>query len=121
MNPIIVFVEEINGLGYNNQCEYIKHKLLSLDPHEIQYIMFFKKLHVLFNDLPSHINKIIKDNRRYIYNFDSVLVGNDSYFNETRGYIRIDYTKLSNNVYFVKIPMNIYKLYIQTFIDINLI
>ena len=46
--------------------------------------MFFKKLHVLFNNLPSHINKIFKDNRRYIYNFDSVLVGNDSYFNETR-------------------------------------
>ena len=121
MNPIIVFVEEINGLGYNNQCKYIKNKLLSLDPHEIQYITFFKNLHVLFNDLPSHINKIMKDNRRYTYNFDSVLVGNDSYFKETRGYGHMDYTKLSNNVYFVKIPMNIYKLYIHTFIDINLI
>ena len=83
--------------------------------------MFFKKLHVLFNDLPSHINKIIKDNRMYIYNFESVLVGTDTYFIETRGYIRIDYTKLSNNVYLVKIPVSIYKLYIHTFIDISLI
>ena len=36
MNPIIVFGEKNDGLDYNNQCEYIKDKLLSLDPHEIQ-------------------------------------------------------------------------------------
>ena len=83
--------------------------------------MFFEKLHVLFNNLPSHIKKISRDNRRYIYNFDGVLVGNNSYFKETRGYIHIDYTKLSNNIYFVKIPIENNKLRVHTHIDINLV
>ena len=44
------FVVNFNKLSYNNQCDYIKHELLSLDLYEIQFIMFFKKLHVFFND-----------------------------------------------------------------------
>ena len=51
------FIEKFNCVTYNNKCEYIKNKLLWLDLFEIQYIMFFKKLHVLFNNLPSHIKK----------------------------------------------------------------
>ena len=121
MDYLINFCEEFNCYTYNRQCKFIKNKLLSLDLNDMQYIMFFKKLHVLFNDLPSHIKKISRDNRRYIYNFDSVLVGNNSYFNETRGYIHIDYTKLSNNIYFIKIPIENNKLCVHTHIDINLV
>ena len=55
MDYLIKIIEEFNYLGYNNQCEYIKNKLLSLDLDDIQYIMFYKKLQVLFNDLPSYI------------------------------------------------------------------
>ena len=44
------FIVNFNKLSYNNQCDYIKNKLLSLDLYEIQFIMFFKKLHVFFND-----------------------------------------------------------------------
>ena len=44
------FIENFNKLSYNKQCDYIKNKLLSLDLYEIQFIMFFKKLHVFFND-----------------------------------------------------------------------
>ena len=51
------FIEKFSCLTYNNEYEYLKNKLLSLDLFEIQYIMFFKKLHVLFNNLPSHIKK----------------------------------------------------------------
>ena len=31
-------IEEFNYLGYNNQCEYIENKFLSLDLDDIQYI-----------------------------------------------------------------------------------
>ena len=44
------FIVNFNKLSYNKQCDYIKNKLLSLDLYEIQFIMFFKKLHVFFND-----------------------------------------------------------------------
>ena len=54
------FIEKFSCLTYNNEYEYLKNKLLSLDLFKIQYIMFFKKLHVLFNNLPSHIKKIVK-------------------------------------------------------------
>ena len=57
---LIKFIEKFSCLTYNNEYEYLKNKLLSLDLFEIQYIMFFKKLHVLFNNLPSHIKKIVK-------------------------------------------------------------
>ena len=57
---LMKFIEKFNCLTYNNEYEYLKNKLLSLDLFEIQYIMFFKKLHVLFNNLPSHIKKIVK-------------------------------------------------------------
>ena len=121
MDFLINFCEKFNCYTYKRQFEFIKNKFLSLDLDDIRYIMFFKKLHVLFNDLPSQIKRIIRDNQRYIYNFNGVLVGNDSYFSETRGYIHIDYTKLSNNIYFVKIPIENNKLYLRTYIDINLV
>ena len=54
------FIVNFNKLSYNNQCDYIKNKLLSLDLYEIQFIMFFKKLHVFFNDLPSHLKILVK-------------------------------------------------------------
>ena len=44
------FIVNFNKLSYNKQCDYIKNNLLSLDLYEIQFIMFFKKLHVFFND-----------------------------------------------------------------------
>ena len=47
MDYLINFCEEFNCYTYNRQCEFIKNKSLSLDLDDIQYIMFFKKLHVL--------------------------------------------------------------------------
>ena len=119
MQHLIKIIREFSGLCYNKQFEYIKNKLLSLDLSEIQYIMFFKNLHVLLNDLPGYISKISEDNQRYKCNFSSELGDNDDYFNETRGYIHIEYAEISSNVHFVRIAMKIYKLYIHTFIDIN--
>ena len=56
----------------------------------------------------------------YIYNFSSEL-GDNEYFKGVREFICIECVKISNNVYFVKMSMKIYKLCIHTFIDINLI
>ena len=114
------FIVNFNKLSYNNQCDYIKNKLLSLDLYEIQFIMFFKKLHVFFNDLPSHLKNISKDNKRYIYNFEGVLADDKGYFNVTRGFIHITYKMLTSNVYSVKKPIKDSKLYLKTYIDINL-
>ena len=82
-------------------------------------LCFIKKLQVVFNDLPSYIEKN-KDNQMYIYNFSSEL-GDNEYFKGVREFICIECVKISNNVYFVKMSMKIYKLCIHTFIDINLI
>ena len=57
------FIVNFNKLSYNKQCDYIKNNLLSLDLYEIQFIMFFKKLHVFFNDYlvtSKILEKIIK-------------------------------------------------------------
>ena len=78
--------------------------------------MFFKKLHLLLNDLSSHFKKIGNDNRTYIYNFAGVLSDSDAYFCVTRGFIRIEYKKISNNIYFVEIPIQNSKLYLPTYI-----
>ena len=39
---LMKFIEKFSCLTYNNEYEYLKNKLLSLDLFEIQYIMFFK-------------------------------------------------------------------------------
>ena len=114
------FIVNFNKLSYNKQCDYIKNKLLSLDLYEIQFIMFFKKLHVFFNDLSSHLKNISKDNKRYIYNFEGVLADDKGYFNLTTGFIHTTYKMLTSNVYSVKKPIKDSKLYLKTYIDINL-
>ena len=95
MDYLTTLCDEINRLNYYNQCEYIKNKLLSLDLYDIQYILFFKKLHVLFDDLHGHIKKISRDDWRDIYNFSIELADYDGYFNETRGYIHINFEKIT--------------------------
>ena len=69
---------------------------------------------MLFDDLPGHIKKISRDDRRCICNFSIELADDGGYFNETRGYIPTNYEKL-NNIYFVKIPTENNKLYIHTY------
>ena len=80
MEYLVKFIENFNSLTYSSQYNYVKNKLFSFDLYERQLIMFFKKLHVLLNNLPSHFKKISKDNRMYIYNFASVLSDTDAYF-----------------------------------------
>ena len=65
--------------------------------------------------------KISRDDRRYIYNFSIELADDGGYSNETRGYTHINHEKITNNIYFVKTPIENNKLYIHTYIDINLV
>lgn len=44
MNKIRQHIIQINCLNYNRQCNYIKKKLLSVDFHDIDHIMFLKKV-----------------------------------------------------------------------------
>ena len=80
MNYLENFIKRFYNLTYKEQCKCIENKLLSFDLYEMQFIIFFKNLHVLLNELPGHINKISKENKRYIYNFSGVLENNDGYF-----------------------------------------
>ena len=115
------FVVNFNKLTHNNQCDYINNKLLLLDLYEIQFIMLFKKLQVLFNELPNHIKNISKDNKRYIYNFEGVLADGKGCFNVTGGFAHITYKMLASNIYSVKIPIKDSKLYLKKCVDINLL
>ena len=64
------FIKKFNKLTDREQCKCIENKLLSFNLYEIQFNIFFKKLHVLLNELPDDINKISKENKRYIYKFN---------------------------------------------------
>ena len=81
--------------------------------------MFFKKLHLLFNDLPTHCKEITKDNKTYICNFTGVLSDNDEFLCVTRGLIHVKYKKLSSNIYSVKIPIKNSELYLHTYVELN--
>ena len=66
-----------------------------------------KKLHVLLQNLPSYLKKIdlkINENKGHFVNFGTNFFGN-KYFYDTRGYIRINCSKLTNNNYMVSIPI----------------
>ena len=115
------FIKSFNKLTYKEQCKCIENKLLSFDLYEIQFIIFFKKLHVLLNELPGHINKISKENKRYIYNFRGEMENNDSYFCITRGFVHINYKRLTDNIYSVKIPIKNAKTYLHAYIHIYLL
>ena len=44
------FIKNFKKLTYKEQCKCIENTLLSFDLYEIQFIIFFKKLHVLLNE-----------------------------------------------------------------------
>ena len=58
MDEIIENILRINCLSYNKQCEYVKNKLLSLDPLDITHAVFFKKLLVILQKLPKRLEKL---------------------------------------------------------------
>ena len=58
MNQITEYIAEINTRDYKNQCKYSKKKLLSYNSYNISRIIFFKTLHVIFNNIPHYLSKL---------------------------------------------------------------
>ena len=107
MDDISDYIIQISRLNQNSLYEFLKNKLLSIDPRDITHTVFFKKLYVILLNLPCYLNelnlKINESDERFI-NFWSDLNDN-RYFYDTRGFMRIKYVKLSNNRYLVSIPV----------------
>ena len=123
MYDISEYILEIRCLNHNNLKEYLENKLLSIDPFDITHTVFFKKLYVLLQNLPEYLNKLdlkINENKDHFVNFWTDFLDN-KYFYDTKGYIRINCLKLSNNGYLVSIPIKngrkvILNIEIKTFI-----
>ena len=72
MNQITEYIAEINTRDYKNQCKYLKKKLFSLSSYDINRIIFFKTLHVIFNNIPHYLSKLnieINEKKRLCCNF----------------------------------------------------
>ena len=65
MTQITEYIAQINTRNYNDQCKYIKKKLLSVISCNISRIVFFKKLHVILYNRPYYLSGLeIKINEK---------------------------------------------------------
>ena len=124
MNKIRQHIIQINCLNYNRQCNYIKKKLLSVDFHDIDHIMFLKKLQIILQELPVYLKDInikINEGDNNLFNFFYDL-DDRSYFKDSkdiRGFIRVNYIKLSNNIYQINVAVKNTPISIISYININ--
>ena len=124
MNKITQHIIQINCLQYNRQSNYIKKKLLSVDFHDIDHIMFFKKFQIILQELPVYLKDInIKINEsdnnlfNFFYDLDDRSCFKDS--KDIRGFIRVNYIKLSNNIYQISVAVKNTPIPIISYININ--
>ena len=124
MNKIRQHIIQINCLNYNRQCNYIKKKLLSVDFHDIDHIMFLKKLQIILQELPVYLKDInikINESDNNLFNLFYDL-DHRSYFKDSkdvRGFIRVNYIKLSNNIYQINVAVKNTPIPIISYININ--
>ena len=124
MNKIRQHIIQINCLNYNRQCNYIKKKLLSVDFHDIDHIMFLKKLQIILQELPVYLKDInikINESDNNLFNFFYDL-DHRSYFKDSkdiRGFIRVNYIKLSNKIYQINVAVKNTPIPIISYININ--
>ena len=124
MNKIRQHIIQINCLNYNRQCNYIKKKLLSVDFHDIDHIMFFKKFQIILQELPVYLKDInikINESDNNLFNLFYDL-DHRSYFKDSkdvRGFIRVNYIKLSNNIYQINVAVKNTPIPIISYININ--
>ena len=107
--PLTNYVTKLNKLSYKDQCMYINKKLLSMEPDDISYHTFFKKLQMMVIDLPGIFNDFIKnisigDIVTYNYSFNSCMF-DDYLFHEIKAHISIFYKRLKKDEYLVNIPV----------------
>ena len=124
MDKITKYIVQINCLNYNNQCKYVKKKLLSVDFRDINRIKFFKKLQVILQKLPVYLTEIdikINEEGNHLFNFFYEL-DDRSYFKnskDTEGFIRVNYIKLSNNLYQISVAVKNTPIPVISYININ--
>ena len=124
MDKITEYIVQINCLNYNNQCKYVKKKLLSADFCDINYIMFFKKLQVILQKLPVYLTEIdikINEEGNHLFNFFYEL-DDRSYFKDSKdikGFIRVNHIKLSNNLYQISVAVKNTPIPVISYININ--
>ena len=124
MDKITEYIVQINCLNYNNQCKYVKKKLLSVDFRDINRIKFFKKLQVILQKLPVYLTEIdikINEEGNHLFNFFYEL-DDRSYFKnskDSKGFIRVNYIKLSNNLYQISVAVKNTPIPVISYININ--
>ena len=96
MDKLVEYIMQINCLNYNNQCKYIKKKLLSVNIYDTWHIMFFKKLKVILQKLPVYLKEIdvnINEEANSLFEFFCDL-DDRSYFKDSKdikGFICVIY------------------------------
>ena len=124
MDKTTKYIVQINCLNYNYQCKYVKKKLLSVDFRDINRIKFFKKLQVILQKLPVYLTEIdikINEEGNHLFNFFYEL-DDRSYFKnskDTEGFIRVNYIKLSNNLYQISVAVKNTPIPVISYININ--
>ena len=124
MDKITKYIVQINCLNYNNQCKYVKKKLLSVDFRDINRIKFFKKLQVILQKLPVYLTEIdikINEEGNHLFNFFYEL-DDRSYFKNSKdikGFIRVNDIKFSNNIYQISVAVKNTPIPVISYININ--
>ena len=124
MNKITEYIVQTNSLNYDKQCKYLKNKLLSIDICNITDIIFFEKVQVILKKLLIYLEQIdIERNQEgnHLFNFFRGLYDR-SYFKESekiRCFIKVNYIKLSDNMYEIDVIVKKSPIPIMFYINVN--
>ena len=122
-NGYLVSIPVKNGQTIRINID-IKNKLLSIDFCDITYIMFFKKVQVILKKLPIYLKEIdieINQEGNHLFNFFHEL-DDRSYFvdnKDIKGFIRVNYVKLSDNIYQIDVIVKKSPITIISYINVN--
>ena len=122
-NGYLVSIPVKNGQTIRINID-IKNKLLSIDFCDITYIMFFKKVQVILKKLPIYLKEIdieINQEGNRLFNFFHEL-DDRSYFKDSekiRGFIKVNYIKLSDNIYQTDVIVKKSPIPIISYINVN--
>ena len=121
MSQITEYISQINTPNYNNQCKYVKKKLLSVISCYISRIIFFKKLHLKLYNLPCYLVGLdikINEKKQLWFNVWDEL-HDDAYFNDDKGIIQIKCVKLTDNIYQISVPVINTPIPIISYVKVN--
>ena len=123
MAEITEYIVQTNSFNYNNQCRYIKNKLLSNGTYDIRHIIFFKMLHVILHKIPKHLSQLeneIGDKDFFLFSFWDELQ-EKIYFDNIGKDILINYIKLTNNTYQRSTPVKNSLIDVISFINVDIL